>query len=126
MYTLSYIVLALLAVGITGFLMRKKILRRYFLKSLQLRIISVALPQRQAAKETADPLKEINITAQLLGALSNFNMPFALEMAVHAIDEEIHFYVGVPAEMAESGTSRIQGLWNDAIANVVEDYHIFK
>src|SRR3989344_1809263 len=125
MYTLSYIVLALLAVGITGFLMRKKILRRYFLKSLQLRIISVALPQRQAAKETADPLKEINITAQLLGALSNFNMPFALEMAVHAIGEEIHFYVGVPAEMAESVTRQIQGLWNDAIVNVVEDYNIF-
>jgi hypothetical protein len=44
---------------------------------------------------------------------------------VHNIGEEIHFYISVPVDAIQFAMRQIQGLWNDASIEEVEDYNIF-
>ncbi len=123
--TISYIVIGL-AISISlAVWISKKIHKKYFLKTLELRLLLVQLPRKTDKESKEDPLKEINLTAQLLSKLGNLKIPFALESAVHSIGEEIHFYVGVPKESIQYATQQIQGYWNDARIEEVEDYTVF-
>jgi len=74
--TISYITLSTLVIGILIFLISKKIHRKYFLETLKLRLLSVKLPQRLETESKEEPLKEINLSAQLLSALGNLKIPF--------------------------------------------------
>ncbi|MBI3046639.1 MAG: type IV secretion system DNA-binding domain-containing protein [Candidatus Harrisonbacteria bacterium] len=123
---LSYIVIGIALAGTAFFWVIKIIQRKYFLETLKLRVLLVKLPQK-LEKETKEnePLKEINLTGQLLNELSNLKIPFALEAAVHNIGEEIHFYLSVPKDSIQFAMRQIQGLWNDASVQEVEDYNIF-
>ena len=123
--TISYITLSTLVIGLLIFLISKKIHRKYFLETLKLRLLSVKLPQRLETESKEEPLKEINLSAQLLSALGNLKIPFSLETAVHNIGEEIHFYVAVPVDSIQFTMRQIQGLWNDASIEETEDYNIF-
>lgn len=123
---ISYIILGALALGAAVFFIARKARRKYFLETLKLRVLLVKLPQKlgeESKKE--EPLKEINLTAQLLSELSNLKMPFSLEAAVHHIGEEIHFYVCVPLDAVQFAARQIQGLWNDAQIEEIDDYNIF-
>ena len=123
--TLSYIILGFLAALAIALWVAKRTHRRYFLETLKLRILLIKLPQRLDKETKEDHPKEINLTGQLISELSNLKIPFALEVAVHNIGEEIHFYVGVPNTAIQFATRQIQGLWNDASIEEVDDYNIF-
>lgn len=122
---ISYIIVGFSAALAIALWIARKIHRRYFLETLKLRILLVKLPQQLEKEAKEDHLKEVNLTGQLISELSNFKIPFALEVAVHNIGEEIHFYVGVPMSATQFATKQIQGLWNDASIEEVEDYNIF-
>jgi hypothetical protein len=53
------------------------------------------------------------------------NPYIALEMAVHHVGEEIHFYIAVPREFASSFEKRIHGTYPAAHIEKVKDYNIF-
>ena len=93
-----------------------------FLRTLTLRPISIRLIQKTEGKE---PLSEIKLTEQLLGLLGSLKMPFALEVAVHNIGEDIHFYAAVPQESLEFSIRQIQSLWPDSQIQKSDDYTIF-
>ncbi len=93
-----------------------------FLKTLTLRPISIRLIQKAEGKE---PISEIKLTEQLLGLFSSLKMPFSLEVAVHNIGEDIHFYAAVPEESLESSIRQIQSLWPDSQVQKSDDYTIF-
>src|SRR3989338_7290425 len=123
---LSYIIIGIALIGAALFWIIKKIQSKYFLETLKLRVLLVKLPQKLEKESKAEePLKEINLTSQLLSELGNLKIPFSLEVAVHNIGEEIHFYLSVPKDSIQFAMRQIQGLWNDAYVEEVEDYNIF-
>ncbi|MDP3729299.1 MAG: type IV secretion system DNA-binding domain-containing protein [bacterium] len=125
--TLSYIVFGVVGSLAAVIYIVKKLHRKYFVELLELRTLLVRLPLFATEEKEAkkNPLEEINFTAQFLSALSNLKMPFALEMAVHAIGKEIYFYVAVPLRAIDSTIRQMHGLWSDASVEMVEDYNIF-
>ena len=122
---ISYVLFSALIAGMAIFLIAKKVHRKYFLETLKLRALLIKLPQKFEKDEKADPLKEINLTGQLLSGLSNLKIPFSLEAAVHYIGEEINFYICVPKDSIQFVMRQIQGLWNDAHVEEADDYNIF-
>lgn len=118
----------LLLVGLswlTYVLVRKSRQKRLF-RSLELKLFSVRLPQ--STKKEGEPKnikEEINASEQLFSALSTLKTPFILEAAVHHIGEDIHFYVGVHKEVAESVIRQVQSIWPGGQIKPVPDYNIF-
>jgi hypothetical protein len=123
--TISYIIIGVTAVGAAAFFIFKKLRRKYFLKTLKIRTLLVKLPQKPAKELKEEPLKEIDLTSQLLSELSNLKIPFSLEAAVHHIGEEIHFYICVPQDAIQFAMRVVQGLWSDAQIEETDDYNIF-
>src|SRR3989338_7731699 len=123
---LSYIIIGIALIGAALFWIIKKIQSKYFLETLKLRVLLIKLPKK-LEKETkeSEPLKEINLTGQLLSGLGNLKIPFSLEVAVHNIGEKIHFYLSVPEDSVQFAMRQIQGLWNDASIEETDDYNIF-
>lgn len=100
--------------------------RKKLAKLFELRLLLIELPQKQPENEKpAEPLKEINRSSQLLAALVNIKMPFALEIAVHNVGEDILFYVAIPESAIQYVTSQIHGLWPEAQIKISEEYTIF-
>ncbi|MDE2001131.1 MAG: type IV secretion system DNA-binding domain-containing protein [Patescibacteria group bacterium] len=114
---------AILVAGIAWWVMRA-LRHKFLLTTLKLRplLIRLSQPDREEKKE---PLKEVALTGQLLSALGGLSIPFSLETAVHSIGEEIHFYISVPMDSIQFVTRQINGLWNDAVVEPVDDYNIF-
>jgi predicted TIM-barrel fold metal-dependent hydrolase len=75
-----------------------KAARRRFSQLLKLKLLSVRLPQKTDKKEKSEALAEINLTGQLLSGLATLKVPFSLEVAVHNVGEDIHFYLAVPEQ----------------------------
>lgn len=123
-FVAGYFILGIIVVMATVFTVWE-IRRKYILGTLQLRVLLVKLPQRPPAVSREEGLKEIHYTSQLLSALGSLNAPFVFEVAVHNSGEEIHFYVSVPDDAVDFTIRQIQGLWNDASVDKVEDYTIF-
>ena len=124
--TISYIIIFLLAFGAGAFFIYRFVSKKYLLETLKLRLLLVRLPQKVEDKEkTKEELKELNIFSQLLSELSNLKIPFGLEVAVHNIGEEIHFYLAVPEDKISFVMRQVQGLWNDAHIELTDDYNIF-
>ena len=122
----GYLIIGILVIGAALFWTAKKIHRKYFLETLKLRVLLVKLPQKSEKEgEKSEPLKEINLTGQLLSELSNLKIPFSMETAVHYIGEEIYFYICVPKDSVQFAMRQIQGLWSDAHIEETEDYNIF-
>ena len=129
---LYFIALIILVLGIiTGFILVSRSARKQKLaKDLELKLLAVSLPKirkQELGRENrgADWKEEVNLSAQLFSILTNLKSHFALEAAVHHIGEEIHFYVGVPANSVQAIIRQIQGLWKDAQVAPVDDYNIF-
>jgi len=103
-------------------------------RSLNLSLFLVRLPREKA---TERPEKElIAISEQLYAAFTNmhaagwnkfvYGEPYiALEMAVHHLGEEIHFYVAVPKSLEKTFPQQVQGLYPTAEVQRVKDYNIF-
>ena len=122
---LSYFLLAAAAIGGVTFFLAQRIRRRYFISTLKLRPLQIKLAQKNREETKEDPLKEINLSSQLLSSLSQLGIPFSMETAVHNIGEEINFYVCVPMDSIQFVMRQINGLWNDAVIEQVDDYNIF-
>lgn len=120
-------VLVLLLAG-AGFLFGRRLVWKLgLMRSLSLRLLLVRLPR--AMEKPSDPQKqaqeEINRMSQLLAALLGLKAPIALEVAVHHVGEEIHFYVAVPERALESASRQIQGFFPGALVERTDDYTIF-
>ncbi len=99
--------------------------RRRFARLLKLKLLLVALPQKPGGPDKKTGLDEINLSGQLLSFFANLKIPFALEVAVHNVGEDIHFYVAVPEESVDFASRQIQGVWPDARVQPADDYTIF-
>ena len=120
-FSLGFVALMLLAVGVFFFLRNAR--RRRILDRLNTGILVVRLAK--PSKSDRDFKTEISQTEQLLSVLSSFKRPFALEVAIAHVGEEIVFYAAVPRDMREVAIKQIQGLWGDAEVQITEDYNIF-
>src|SRR3989344_5722881 len=98
--------------------------RKRFARLLKLKLLLVRLPQKLAT-DSKKSIEEINFSSQLFGLLSNLKIPFSLELSVHNIGEDIHFYLAVPEESLDFTARQIQGLWPDAEVLPSEDYTVF-
>lgn len=105
-------------------------------RSLDMTLFLVSVP-REAAEQNQRPDKEmIAVMEQLYSSLTNihaqgwnrflYGEPYiALEMAVHHIGEEIHFYVAVPRTYEQIFEKQVHGLYPTADVQRVQDYSIF-
>src|SRR3989344_5395685 len=125
-FLLGYIFFGLVILGVVGYL-AWDLKKKYFLQTLKLRLLVVRLPKKSDTPQQSAPesLKEINSTSQFLGALGSLQIPFVFEVAVHVVGEEINFYLAVPENAIEFAARQIQGFWNDAVVEPVEDYNMF-
>lgn len=120
----------LLLVGVGFFFGNRFLFKRRLMRSLALRLLLVTLPRNRNEEKNQttnqnNKLDEINYASQLYGALLGLDIPFALEIAVHHVGEEIHFYIAVPLRTIESVSRQIQGFWPDAVVEHTDDYTIF-
>lgn len=100
-------------------------LRRPVGESLKLRVLFVRVPRADKQEEKSF-LQDINLSEQLFTALSSLKQPFAFEISVRNLSEEIFFYLAVPQEALEFTKRQIQGLFLDAKVEEASDYTIFQ
>lgn len=114
------------AVAAAGFGWHRFSFRRLLAQSLELRPLLVRLPISGRRAETSEELlAEIHRSTQLFAALAGIRVPFACELVVHNIGEEIFFYVVVPRNSVEFVTRQIHGFFADARVDPAEEYTIF-
>ena len=130
-YLLLGIVVGAIVVVAIFFIIRM-IARRRIFDSLQTSLFLIKVPktasgdQSKGGGEGGDFKTEIAHFEQLLGSLTAIKRPIVFEVAVPHIGEEIHFYIGVPKLSAEVAMKQIQGLWNGASVELMQDdFNIF-
>jgi len=130
-YLLLGIVIGAIVVVVAYVIIRALARRRIF-DSLQTSLYLIKIPKAAPADqangrgEGGDFKTEIAHFEQLLGSLTSIKRPVVFEVAVPHIGEEIHFYIGVPKLSAEVAMKQIQGLWNGASVELVQDdFNIF-
>ncbi|MBI2278915.1 MAG: type IV secretion system DNA-binding domain-containing protein [Candidatus Brennerbacteria bacterium] len=124
---------ALIGVGVGFFFWTRGVARRRMRESLRMKLFLVQLPRGADEKGTtasggggAGEIMEIIARSErLFSMLSAAGEPFAFEVAVPYVGEEIHFYVGVPRHMAEPFVRGAQSLWPDARVDPADDYNVF-
>ncbi|MFH1193197.1 MAG: hypothetical protein V1656_02675 [Candidatus Jorgensenbacteria bacterium] len=114
---------ALIAAGVGFFFWARRAQRRRLFKSLQLKLFLVELPPPH--EDDTKPLEEVKRSEQLFAALAAMQEPFAFEVAVPYVGQEIHFYAAVPERAGETLLRQVQSLWSDAAVYPVGDYNIF-
>lgn len=112
--------LAFLAVWFVGW-RRARFAR--LIERLNTKLIAVRLGK--AMEEKREVKDQIALSEQLFAALTAFKKPFALEVAVPHVGEEIVFYIALPVGAIEAAMRQIQSLWGDAQVEMVDDYNIF-
>ena len=125
--TIIIIAIALLVVGgVFLFFMRQRERKMRMRQALDLHLLLLRFPRiARNEQERKDFKDEINLSAQLYSTLLGLKVPFALEVAVHHIGEEIHFYVGVPKESLDPVRRQIEGVFTDVQVEPIDDYNIF-
>ncbi len=108
-------------------------------RGLNMALFSVKMPRDTAAKEGQEQKKEkevLGIAEQLYSSFANFHStgwtkflygdPYiCLELGVHHVGEEIHFYVAVPKAYEQIIEKQIVGLYPTAEVSRSKDYNIF-
>lgn len=117
---------------VAAFFILRSIARRRIFDSLQMSLFLIKIPQAapvdqsKQGGEGGDFKTELAHFEQLLGGLSAIRKPIVFEVAVPHVGEEIHFYIGVPKLSAEVAMKQIQGLWNGASVELIQDdFNIF-
>jgi len=110
-------------IGIGLFFLWKNKLKKALIEQLSMKLFLVKFPRE--SKEGRELKKEISISEQLIAALASFKKPFAFEVSVPHVGEEIHFYISVPQIASDAVARQIQALWKDADVTMVDDYNIF-
>ncbi len=117
--------------GVAAFFIVRAAARRRVFDSLQTAIFLVRVPKGSADEkgngtEGNDFKSELAHFEQLLGSLAAIRKPFAFEVAVPHVGEEIHFYMVVPKLSSETAAKQVQGLWSGAsVERVDDDYTVF-
>lgn len=104
-------------------------------RSLDLTLLSFTLP-RFVAQGQQDDKKLIGVMEQLYSSVATLSTkgwnkflygdPYiALEMAVHHMGEQIHFYAAVPAAFADNFEKQVHGVFPSATVTRSQDYNIF-
>jgi len=91
---------------------------------LQYKLVHVAL-YRPLEQDKRDWKQEIALSEQLFTSLASFKLPPVMEIAVHNISEEIHFYFAVGRAEVDSLIRLIQAFWPRATVEPTQDYNIF-
>lgn len=113
--------------------------RGHVTRGLNLVLFSVKMPRDPVAREGQEQKKEkemLGVAEQLYSSFANFHStgwtkflygdPYlCLEMAVHHVGEEIHFYVAVPKAYEQIIEKQILGLYPTAEIARAKDYNIF-
>ncbi len=113
----------LIAASVGFFFWVRRATRRRHAQSLRMKLFLVEFPP--AREEEEKPTDSIRRSEQFLAALSSFELPFAVEVAVPTVGQEIHFFVAFPASAGETLVRQVQSLWSDAVVRPVSDYTIF-
>src|SRR3989344_4992620 len=128
MFWLILAFVSVLFILIGAFLVHRYEKHKHLIRSLNLRLLLIKLPQVALQKETKD-LKnwkeEINLSAQLFSALSSIKTEVVFEAAVPNLGKDISFYLTVPRGKEEFAMRQIQGLWKDAQVEMVSDFNVF-
>jgi hypothetical protein len=105
-------------------------------RALHMSLLLVTLPRDEEDSQKRQPKELIAVMEQLYAALTNihstgwnkfkYGEPYiALELSVHHVGEEIHFYIAVPRNFQESFEQQIHGLYPSATVEKIKDYNIF-
>ncbi len=109
--------------GIIGTILFIRWRRKKVVRGLDTKLFLIQLPR--GSEEGTDLNSEINKSEQLFSSLSKFNKPVVFETAISHVGGEICFYASVPVSLAESFVRQVQGIWNDALVEEVDDYNVF-
>jgi len=106
-------------------------------RALNMSLFLITLPRENPATAGQRPEKElISVMEQLYSSFINlhakgwnkfiYGEPYvSLEMAVHHIGEEIHFYMAVPRSYEQVFEKQVHGFFPTAQVDKVKDYNIF-
>lgn len=128
------LVLGCAIVGSAAYFFARFGVRRRFYASLGTALFLIKIPKPAGgpspnvpgSAEHGDFKSELTHFEQLLGALAALKNPFAFEVAVPHVGEEIHFYLSVPKRSSEVAVKQVQGLWNGAtVEAVADDFNVF-
>lgn len=128
---LLYIIFTILILAVSSglYFISRSLKRKIFKDAIGLKLLSVTLPQKHSlsgsGQEQKDWKDEINHSAQLYSILAGLNSPFILEASVPHVGEEIQFYIGVSRNNLESVSRQIEGLFEDAQVEQIDDYNVF-
>lgn len=129
---LAAVILAVAAlIVVNGFKSRGSLAR-----SLDMQLLLFLLPRAAAETGERDERKLISVMEQLYAAVTNLRVkgwnkflygdPYiALEMAVHHIGEQIHFYAAVPSQFAAQFEKQMTGVYPTATVVRAPDFNIF-
>ena len=119
------------AIGVAAYFLVRRLTQQKIFDSLKTALFLVKIPRptpqdQTGNSENKDFKTELAHFEQLLGSFTALQKPFAFEVAVPHIGEEIHFYLAVPKLAAEVAMKQVQGLWNGAsVEPAKDDYNIF-
>lgn len=129
---------ALLILGVAALIMLNSVRTKGAIaRSLDLTLLSFQLPRFAPQGQAAtDDKKLIAVMEQLYASIATLNTkgwnkflygdPYiALEMAVHHVGEQIHFYVAVPAKFADNFEKQVHGVFPAAQIQRAPDYNVF-
>lgn len=121
---------ALLGAGIGFYLWTRRVARLRFMEGFRMKLFLVQLPRTSPEKAGASGKAEetaeaIALSEHLFTSLAATGKPFAFEVAVPYVGEEIHFYIAVPREMAEPFVRQVQSQWPEARVEPADDYNVF-
>jgi hypothetical protein len=117
--------------GVAVYFIIRAFARARIAESLRTSLFLIKIPKTEAGSEQGnsenkDFKSELAHFEQLLGSLAAIKKPIVFEVAVPHVGEEIHFYIGVPKLSSEVAVKQIQGLWNGASVELMQDdFNIF-
>lgn len=105
-------------------------------RSLDMTLLAFILPRFAADGQGKEDAKLIAAMEQLYASIATlktkgwnkflYGDPYiALEMAVHHVGEQIHFYAAVPSKFADQFEKQVQGIFPTAQTERTRDYNIF-
>lgn len=120
----------LIGAGAGFYIWTRRMARRRLVEGLQMKLFLIQLPRGGGEKTGGGggaeaTLQDIARSEQLFAMLAAGGRPFAFEVAVPYVGEEIHFYAAVARQMGESLARQIQSLWPDARVEPADDYNVF-
>ena len=119
------LVVLIIITTVVVFLIIKKHRNDVLRKSLALKLLLVRIPQKNEDKQISYK-EEINLTEQLLSILAGNKEGTILELAVHHIGEEIHFYIGINETLVPFVSRQVEGIFKDARVEEISEYNIFQ